>query len=124
MTDGNPVALIVQTLAGLGGAQSSSPTAKSIAIGAGVSALAAITGLAAIGCAAFALWVYALPRLGEVGAPLIVAIALAAVCGGSLLGVRSLWSPRPAPPAAKLDPIASVLTALVAGALAGSGEKR
>jgi len=40
--------------------------------------LASLTILAALGCAAAALWIFALPALGPVGAPLAVAAALVA----------------------------------------------
>ena len=41
--------------------------------------LGAALGLAVLGCAAVALWNYALPSLGPVGAPLVVATALSVV---------------------------------------------
>src|SRR3990170_2566403 len=39
-------------------------------------AFAAVLILAALGCAATALWIFTLPSLGPVGAPLVVAAAL------------------------------------------------
>ncbi len=42
-------------------------------------AFAAVLILAALGCAATALWIFTLPALGPVGAPLIVAAALSSV---------------------------------------------
>ena len=60
--------------------------------------LGAALGLAVLGCAAVALWNYALPSLGPVGAPLIVAAALLVV--GLILALASwriLCRRQPAP---------------------------
>jgi hypothetical protein len=53
-----------------------------------VPSLAVILMLAALGCVATALWLFALPTVGSVGAPLVVAATLSAVT--LLLGL-AIW---------------------------------
>jgi hypothetical protein len=62
-------------------------------------AVAALCGVGVLICLLAALWLYELPLLGEVGAPLIVAAVLAAitVIAGLVLHFRAT-QPPPAPP--------------------------
>lgn len=50
--------------------------------------LAAVLALAALGCAATALWIFALPALGPVGAPLVVAAVLSTLI---LVLAMAIW---------------------------------
>jgi hypothetical protein len=54
--------------------------ARLVSVAAGLAVTALIAGLAAIACAVAALWIYLIPYAGPVGAPLIVAGALLALC--------------------------------------------
>ena len=64
------------------------------AIVAGAAFIASVSAMAAIGCALWALWVYALPMAGPVGAPLIVAAVLLAVCISAIAAARQSLRPR------------------------------
>lgn len=59
--------------------------------------LATIFGLAALGCALAALWLYLLPLVGEVGAPLIVSGVLMGL-GGLVLLLPRMRDTTPTPP--------------------------
>ncbi len=66
--------------------------------------------IAAIACGLVAVWIYAEPRVGPVGAPLIVAGILVLVCVGMLVAARlAMKRPpvirRPAPPVAAVMPV-------------------
>ena len=65
--------------------------------------LAAGSAMAAIGWALAALWIYAEPRVGGAGAPLIVAAALLALAMMALMLARLLRQPRQSAP----DPAAA-----------------
>jgi len=96
--------------------------------------VAGLLALAAVGCAAAALWVWAIPQFGPAGAPLAVAVALAAGCLAALALTRRAARPRQ-PPAAPPPPIELplaemarlfnthktpfLIAALIAGLLAG-----
>ena len=97
---------------------------------------AAVLVTASVGCTSAALWIWAEPRLGPVGAPLAVAGALLVLCLAVLIVMRHVLHPcrapsppNPAPAPALLlaeatrlfkDHKASVLlAALVAGLAAG-----
>jgi hypothetical protein len=101
--------------------------------------LGGVLALAALGCAAVSLWNYALPSLGPVGAPLVVAAALSITALVlALASWRILCRRRPAPgvdmaPQLLLNEArrlfgehksAMLLAALIAGmAAANSGRK-
>jgi hypothetical protein len=56
--------------------------------------LATAFAVAAVGCAVTALWVFVLPEVGPVGAPLIAAAALLLLCVPLLVIARSLMRRR------------------------------
>jgi hypothetical protein len=104
---------------------------------AGAAFIASISALAAIGCALWALWVYAFPFAGPVGAPLIVAAVLLAVCIAALAAARQALRPvmrrsiraqalsgaslsQEAAALFKDQKSALLLSALLAGVMAGS----
>lgn len=109
------------------------------AIVAGAALIASISAMAAIGCALWALFVYALPIAGPVGAPLIVSVALLAICFAALAAARQSLRPRQhsvrarhltgaslsheASALFKDQKSALLLGALLAGIVAGSGKK-
>ena len=68
-----------------GGARAATIRMTAAALCAG---LAAVLMLAALGCAATALWIVALPSLGTVGAPLVVAATLSTV---ALILAIAVW---------------------------------
>jgi hypothetical protein len=77
-------------------------------------AIAALLVLAAIGCAVAALWLYLLPLLGQVGAPLAAAGALVVVALVLLLVARSvLRGRRPDAQAASGDAVVADLARLI-----------
>jgi hypothetical protein len=107
------------------------------AIVAGAAFIASISAMAAIGCALWALFVYALPFAGPVGAPLIVAAVLLAVCVAALAAARQALRPdmrrsiraqslsgaslsQEASALFKDQKSALLLSALLAGVMAGS----
>jgi hypothetical protein len=104
--------------------------------------IAALLSVAAMGCAVAALWIYLLPLLGPVGAPLGAAGALIVIALVLLLVARSVVAARPsrARPAGegaataadlarlvkehKIEMLVAALTAgLVAGAPAAKGDR-
>lgn len=113
--------------------------AGKIAILAGAAFIASVSAMAAIGCALWALWIFALPIAGPVGAPLIVAAALFTICLASIAAAKRSLRPRRrhmrAQPlsSASLSHEASelvrdqktalLLSALLAGVVAGSSRK-
>jgi hypothetical protein len=113
--------------------------AGKVAIVAAAAFIASLSAMAAIGCALWALYVYALPHAGPVGAPLIVAAALLFVCIAALAAARQSLQPgrrrmRPQPLSAaslnhevsalfKDQKSAILLSALLAGVVAGSSRK-
>ena len=102
-------------------------------------AFAAILALGALGCAAAALWSFALPSLGPVGAPLVVAAALLVVAA---IVVATTWlatrdrRTKPAPAAGPPLLMAEatrlfnghkgvvLLAAVVAGMVAANGGRK
>lgn len=110
-----------------------------IAILAAATFVASISAMAAIGCSLWALWVYTLPLAGPVGAPLIVAAALLAICIAALAAARQSLRPRRRGMSAQTLTSASLsreasalfkdqksallLSALLAGVVAGSSRK-
>ncbi len=99
--------------------------------------VAAAFAAAALGCGFAALWLYALPLVGPVGAPLVVAGALLVVALALLLLARRMVQLPVAAPApsskavsAEIDKLMAehktemLLAALVAGMCVGAGNKR
>ncbi|HEX3498905.1 MAG TPA: hypothetical protein VHT04_06230 [Stellaceae bacterium] len=97
--------------------------------------IAALLSVAAMGCGVAALWIYLLPLLGPVGAPLVAAGALLVIALVLLLVARSVLDARPrhapGPPdgaaaAADLSRLVKehklemLLAALTAGLVAGA----
>ena len=97
---------------------------------------AATCAVAAVACGLVAVWIFTLPHVGAAGAPAIVAGVLLAMCL-ALLALRRFGLKRPVPPAGASTSVlfaeatrllqdhkGAVLTAaLVAGLIAGRGEK-
>lgn len=124
---------LVLALAGSGGERQGHPQTARIVI---VTVAAAICAVAAAASGVTAVWIFALPHVGPAGAPAIVAGILLAFCF-ALLALRRYGLKRRAPPpgantsvlfaeATRLlqDHKGAVLTAaLVAGLIAGRGEK-
>ncbi len=88
--DTRTLAMVLSTLAQLGGARQRRSAARTIAIEIACAVAAAAAAAAAIGCAAVALWSFALPSLGPVGTPLLVAGAFLLVCAIALLVIAQL----------------------------------
>jgi hypothetical protein len=113
--------------------------AGKVAIVAAAAFIASLSALSAIGCALWAFYVYALPHAGPVGAPLIVAGVLLAVCFAALAAASASLRPRrgairvESVSAASLNHEVSalfkdqkgaiLLSALLAGVVAGSSRK-
>jgi len=127
---GSLIKLAVSALLATGGVNHLQASITRLAIVAACAALAAVMMLGALGCLAAALWIYTLPSLGPVGAPLVVAAAflivtlilVAVACRVRRPGRRKAAG---APAAASLAPeLARILrdhkgTVLLAAALAG-----
>jgi hypothetical protein len=110
------------------------PSVRRLATVALYAIVGAVFATASIGVAAAALWIWALPRLGPVGAPLAVAGALLVVCLAAIAMMRHVLrsrrtrSPANAAPALLLDQAmavfqdqrgAALTAALIAGLAAG-----
>jgi hypothetical protein len=113
--------------------------AGKVAVVASAAFIASLSALAAIGCALWALYVYVLPHAGPVGAPLIVAAALLAICIAALVAAR--MSLRPAKRTVRIQGVSAaslnhevsalfkdqksaiLVSALLAGIVAGSSRK-
>jgi len=116
---------------GVGGVARRGAMATGLAIG------AAFAGLAAIGCAIAALWIYMIPLVGRGAAPLVCAGAFLVIALICLLAGKVMWRERPsvAAPSALLDTLGQIdpsgifgehkgtflLGALILGLLLGSG---
>jgi len=59
--------------------------------------VAAVLVTASVGCAATALWIWEVPRIGPAGAPLVVAGALLVACLAALALARHALRPRRTP---------------------------
>jgi hypothetical protein len=109
-----------------------------VACVAAVTIAAASCAIAAVACVLTALWIYVLPHVGATGAPLVVAGVLLAMCLVTLVLMRNALKPRrtlsPASVTPKLllaeatrllkeheGPV--LMTALLAGLIAGGSEK-
>jgi hypothetical protein len=80
--------------------QATARTARVLA----AAAAAAGCAIAAVACVLAALWIYALPHVGAIGAPLVVAGVLLVMCLAVLMLMRYRLKRRPAPPAAGAAP--------------------
>jgi hypothetical protein len=88
--DSRTLALVISTVAQMrGGGHRPSP-ARTIAAEAVCLIVAIGTAAAALGCAAVALWCLALPSLGPVGAPLVVAAAFLLIAIVALVVIAQL----------------------------------
>lgn len=87
-------------------------------------AVATALATASIGCAITALWLFVLPEVGPVGAPLIAAAALLSLCLPLLAIARSVLRRRPPLPAAPALPDAAVPALLIAEASRLMGENK
>ena len=113
--------------------------ARRITVAAWCVALATAFATASVGCAVTALWVFVLPEVGPVGAPLVAAAALLLLCLPLLAIARSVLRRPPSPPATAVpqaalpalliaeasrfmaeNKVAALLAALLAGATAES----
>lgn len=101
--------------------------------------LAAVSAIAAGGCAAVALWLFAIPYVGAAGAPLVAAGGLLVFCVGLMTVARGIVhysrrAPRStATPGLRLEDAlrlfsenkgTMLLAALVAGLAAGNGGRK
>ena len=102
-------------------------------------AIAALCGLGAVICLVTALWLYEMPLVGEVGAPLVVAAVLAGVALIAGLVLHARTTPSGSSSSAGLDEVALtgglqalmrsnkllvLLSALIVGLAAGEGGHR
>jgi len=131
--------ILLAALARLALAQRAGAAAGRYATAAACGLLAAVVVFAALGCAAAALWLFALPYVGPVWAPLIVAgaflllaLVLLAVARAALrrksaappLDMAALSALlAEAEPLVKQNLMSLLLAALIAGAVAGSGRR-
>jgi hypothetical protein len=100
--DSRTLALVISTLAQMRGGGHQPSAARVIATEAVCAIFAIGTAAAAIGCAAVALWCLALPTLGPVWTPLLVALALLVVCAIALLVIVQISGRRRE---AAIDPV-------------------
>ncbi len=99
--------------------------ARLVSAAACLAVIALVALLAALGCAVAALWIYLIPYAGPVGAPLIVAGALLALC--VILSVASYFTARRKPNVPGADfatAIQPLLEAVLAGFTLGSKSKK
>ena len=101
-------------------------------------ATAALCGIGAVICLLTALWLYEMPLLGEVGAPLVVAAVLAAATLIAGLVLHAKTTPPPDPPPGigsillsgglqslvRSNKFLVLLGALMVGLAAGEGQRR
>jgi hypothetical protein len=124
---GGLIKLIASTLLATGGVDHLQATITRLVVVALCATLAAVMMLGALGCLAAALWIYTLPSLGPVGAPLVVAAALLVVTlilVGIACRVRRPGGRKAAAAGSLAPEIARILkdhkgTVLLAAALAG-----
>jgi hypothetical protein len=128
---GSLIKLLIPALLATGGVNQLRETITRLVVVVVCATLAAVMMLGALGCLAAALWIYTLPSLGPVGAPLIVAAAflivtlilVAVACRIRRPGRRKAAA-APAAAASLAPEIARLLkehkgTVLLAAALAG-----
>jgi len=90
--------------------------ARLVSVAACLAAIALVAGLAALGCAVAALWIYLIPYAGPVGAPVIVAGILLALC--VILSAASYFTAQRKPNVAGAD-FAGAIQPLIDAVLAG-----
>lgn len=95
--DVRTIAQTLSTLAQLRNATRQRPAARLIAFGTVCLILAMWAGIAAVGCAAVALWSYLLPYAGPAWTPLIVAGAFIIVGAILVTVTRIEWGPKKPP---------------------------
>lgn len=78
--------------------------------------LATTFATASVGCGVAALWIFVLPAVGPVGAPLIAAGALLLLCVALVVTIRGILRRRPAPISAAAVPDAAIPALLIAEA--------
>ena len=88
--DSRTLALVLSTLAELRNAKPQRSMARTIATEAVCLMVAVVAMTATIGCAAAALWNYALPLLGSTWTPLVVALAFLVICVIALLAMTQM----------------------------------
>jgi hypothetical protein len=125
-------------LAGQAAVRHNRQAAGRMAIMAAATLAAVGCGIAALGCGLAALWIYLVPRVGAVGAPLVVAGVLLAIGLAVLAGTRYAVKPRRSPPRREVLPTvllaeatrqvrhhkgSMLLAAVIAGLVAGVNEK-
>jgi hypothetical protein len=87
--------------------------------------IALVALLAAIGCAVAALWIYLIPYAGSVGAPLIVAGILLALCAILSLAAYIMARHKPRVPGADFaSAIQPLIDAVLAGFTLGSRTRK
>lgn len=133
-----PIGDLIKIAAAVAESSAARPAGRCVACAAVGTVAAVLCVITASGCALTALWIYLLPEMGPVGAPLVVAGVLLVMCFIMLAVVRYGLTPRAPPPRAAAAPallLADVtrlvkdnkapvlLTALLAGLVAGRGEK-
>jgi hypothetical protein len=91
-------------------------TARRMTVVAWCAMLATTFATASVGCAVAALWVFVLPAVGPVGAPLIAAGALLLLCLALVATIRGILRRRPAPLSAAAVPDAAIPALLIAEA--------
>jgi len=99
--------------------------ARLVTAAACLAVIALAAGLAAIGCAVAALWIYLIPYAGPVGSPLIVAGILLALC--VVLSIAAYFTARHKPQVQGADfasAIQPLLEAVLAGFTLGSRAKK
>jgi hypothetical protein len=128
---GSLIKLVTSALLAAGGVNQLRAALARLVLVAVCATLAAVMMLGALGCLAAALWIYALPSLGPVGAPLVVAAAflivtliLVALACRIRRPARRKAAAAPAAAASLAPEIARILkdhkgTVLLAAALAG-----
>jgi hypothetical protein len=90
--------------------------ARRMTLAACCAGLAAAFAAAAAGCAVTALWIFLLPAVGPIGAPLISAAVLLLLCGALVAAIWRLLRHRPAPVAGQTSPDAAAPALLIAEA--------
>ena len=136
MPIGGLIRLAVMTLVKTGASRNIGAAAARISAATVCAFFISVLAIAAIGCAVAALWIYATPYIGSVGAPLAAAGALLTICLILALAIRRLLERRPAALRSPMDPEALLadamrlfkehkgpvlLAALIAGIVAANG---
>lgn len=133
-----PMGDLVKLVVAAAEASSRRPASTCVACAAVGTVAGTLCAIAAVACGLAALWIYVQPHMGAVGAPLVVGGVLVALCLAMLMLVRYGLTPRQASkpatgaPALLLADVTRLvkdnkgpvlMAALLAGLLAGRGEK-